>query len=490
MSLDVDGFTNEVNGSEVIIKIDSNHRLLKLARNLPWDAMLDAILPDLQRADKKYWWRGRPLRIRIHLGAYILQQMFNLTDRATEQHVRDNAAFRLFCGYGLLKTWHAPDHTKIETFRSRLSAETQRKLANLMSQQAVRLGYANPAEFDVDSTVQEANIAYPALVNLLIKVAILTKTVAKGLNRLCHAGQQVYQVNISHLNQIALYYFRLRHKQSPESLLKTVQQQLWCATYETVLPVFNAMHQLTAKVHGKYWPIRRAMDTLSWRGHYLLQQIHGYLFEDIADTSIMSLHAYEVACFNKGKLNKGLQFGRAYQLGRIGNNFVVVGECTSTRMPDASSLPAMVTLHQRLFGPGTLQSIATDKGYYAYENERRLERAGVKDIYLPRPNRTLDAPLAKTPGPIRQLLHDRRAGIEPVIGHIKQNGQMGKSRMKSDETTKSAGYCAVLGFNLRQLTRCVAGEVRPKSEEMAKIAANDARVEVKVSIKQRVQGDK
>ena len=85
MSLDVDGFTNEVNGCEVVIKIDSNHRLLKLARNLPWDAMLDAILPDLQRTDKKHWWMGRPLRVRIHLGVYILQQMFNLTDRAAEQ---------------------------------------------------------------------------------------------------------------------------------------------------------------------------------------------------------------------------------------------------------------------------------------------------------------------------------------------------------------------------------------------------------------------
>jgi len=56
-----------------------------------------------------------------------------------------------------------------------------------------------------------------------------------------------------------------------------------------------------------------------------------------------------------------------------------------------------------------------------------------------------------------------------------QHGQMGKSRMKSDETTKSAGYCAVFGFNLRQLARYVAGEVRPKSEEMAQIAAKHLR---------------
>jgi len=65
--------------------------------------------------------------------------MFNLTDRVTEQQVRDNAAFQLFCSYGLIKKWHAPNHTKIEAFRSRLSPETQRRLANLITQQAVNL---------------------------------------------------------------------------------------------------------------------------------------------------------------------------------------------------------------------------------------------------------------------------------------------------------------------------------------------------------------
>lgn len=58
---------------------------------------------------------------------------------------------------------------------------------------------------------------------------------------------------------------------------------------------------------------------------------------------------------------------------------------------------------------------------------------------------------------------------------------MGRSRMKSDETTKSAGYCSVLGFNLRQLTRYVAGEVRAKSEEMTPIAANDGLIELKIA---------
>ena len=109
-----------------------------------------------------------------------------------------------------------------------------------------------------------------------------------------------------------------------------------------------------------------------------------------------------------------------------------------------------------------------------YDNERQLEKMGIQAIQLPRPAGTLDAPKEKTPGPIRQLLHDRRAGIEPLIGHTKHGGQMGRSRMKSDQTTLAAGYASLFAFNLRQLVRNLMGEVCPKVEKMRQIAANDA----------------
>jgi IS5 family transposase len=53
---------------------------------------------------------------------------------------------------------------------------------------------------------------------------------------------------------------------------------------------------------------------------------------------------------------------------------------------------------------------------------------------------------------------DRRACIEPLIGHAKQDGQLGQSRMKTDEATLAAGYGAIGGFNLRQLIRHLLGK--------------------------------
>lgn len=59
MSLDVAGFADEINGCGVVIHVDKDHRLLKLAQKLPWDEMLATILPDLQRTERACWWMGR-----------------------------------------------------------------------------------------------------------------------------------------------------------------------------------------------------------------------------------------------------------------------------------------------------------------------------------------------------------------------------------------------------------------------------------------------
>lgn len=60
MSLDVDGFTNMIEGGDVLIKISTDHKLLKLASQMPWNEMLELILPDLQRTEKSIGgWEGR-----------------------------------------------------------------------------------------------------------------------------------------------------------------------------------------------------------------------------------------------------------------------------------------------------------------------------------------------------------------------------------------------------------------------------------------------
>jgi hypothetical protein len=61
-------------------------------------------------------------------------------------------------------------------------------------------------------------------------------------------------------------------------------------------------------------------------------------------------------------------------------------------------------------------------------------------------------------------------------------GYANPAELDVDSTVQEANI-AVLGFNLRQLTRHIAGEVRPKNSDMKKISANNAEMDKKSAVR-------
>jgi len=216
MSIDPSGLDSTIEANDVVVVVSNQHPLIQLGNALPWKALADLIMPDLQSTTtKRKWWMGRPLRLRIHLGAYLLQQLHNHTDRKTEYSIKDNAAYQLFCGQGIVNKWHFPDHTKIEEFRSRLSPDTQKKLANAIASQAVFLGFADPSHIDIDSTVQEANMQYPTDSSLLCKLGAIAKRIASYLNENFSVfTNKPMEVNLRGIKSVARRYFFYEEKRN------------------------------------------------------------------------------------------------------------------------------------------------------------------------------------------------------------------------------------------------------------------------------------
>ena len=100
MSLDISGSDKAVTPVAVSICITKDHPLIKLANALPWMFMITLIMEDLKKTTAKgCWWMGRKLLVRVHLAAYILQKLYNLTDRQVEYSLKDNAAYQFFAGF-------------------------------------------------------------------------------------------------------------------------------------------------------------------------------------------------------------------------------------------------------------------------------------------------------------------------------------------------------------------------------------------------------
>jgi len=440
------------------------HPLLQLAQVMPWQALADMVLPDLKRTTAQgKWWLGRKLRLRIHLGALLLQWLYHLTDRQVEWAIRDNAAYQLFCGRGGMEPWYVPDHTKIEEFRSRLSPETQRQPAHAIAVWATHLGFADPSIMDIDSTVQEAHIAYPSDAHLMVKMTLLVNKVWTSMQQnLSFFADFIPTVDVKAVKAKAKAYF-FRDRKEPAHATAALQT-LWHEAFTEISHVrkyFDVL--LDDDIQRMPWNIRRSLEQVNECCSTYFLHVASFLCRGVVvSNKALSFHAQAVSCFNKGKAAKGLQFGRAFQLGRLGGNFLLVASCTSIRMEDQASVRPMIEEHQDLFGAGVFTSSGMDKGYYSGANHKYLPSLeGLKEFCLQQPGLDMSTLSESDAEPYTRLV-DRRAGIEPLIGHAKQGSQLSQSRMKTDDTTLAAGYGAIGGFNLRQLIRhLLAKEITP-----------------------------
>ncbi|AOW58431.1 hypothetical protein BE843_09285 [Legionella pneumophila subsp. pneumophila] len=453
---------------KIMVEVLPTHPLIKLMNALDWEALGQIILPDLKKSTSKLkWWLGRKLKMRIHLGVFLLQQLLNETDRGMERQLLDNAVYAVFCGKTLVQSWKVPDHTKIEEFRTRLSPQTQCALANAIVKLAAEKGFANSAHIDIDSTVQTPDMQFLATVNLLVKAAAVGRRVQKIVMKFMpETIKHIPDIDMKTIKGLAKQHYFEKSKAIKQrvEMRKQALVKLWDAVSEAIQPVIRFARIMDEPFIIESLPVRAKNLIVNFipKAPALLGELFERCYENAPRQSkIFSFHRNEVDCFNKNKHHKGLEFGRQFQIGRVDGNFVYSIPNDSIRMPDASSLKKMVMQHIELFQT-PIESIGTDKGYYSKDNEKLALDFEIKEVAIQKPQRKLkDAPFNPISNEQLERLENRRAGIEPIIGHLRKYWQMGWSRMKSDKTTEASGYCAMLGFNIKQLMRYLIGEAVP-----------------------------
>ena len=318
MSLDISGADKSVQPGAVTILVGKEHPLIMLANALPWAILISLAMEDLKRTTVKgYWWLGRRLLVRVHVAAYILQKISDLTDREVEYGLNDNAAYQLFAGKGIVANWHAPDHTKI---------------------------------------------AYPSDASLMTKLAAKGRQVLEYLKEktrlLIPAG---IAVDMKALKAKARAYFFLP-KTADIERRRSVFKDLHRFTKHQMRPIVDLCSSLDSRrLRRLPWNIRRAAEQIkeqAWR--YLLDVSHFTRTHTIKAGKVLAFHARDVACIRKRKVGKDNEFGRVFQLGRIKGNFLFALASTSVRQDDKASLVPMLEEHANLFGSGALKSAGAD----------------------------------------------------------------------------------------------------------------------------------
>lgn len=447
MSLCKIGLNEKAEAEEICITILESEPLVRLANLIPWEQAAQVIEVDLKCSTRMGSVHlGPKLFLRVHLGAYFLQTLLNLTNRDLEYQLHFNALYQSFCQLNK-EGRRFPDANSIEEFRSRICPETHRQLGLLVLKKAYEVGFLNPTWMDIDSTVQEANMSYPADANLMVKLAAKAY---KLVGTFEFPTEQQPKVDIAEIKAAQKLYL-IESRGAKKNVRIEIFSHLHATVCKYVVPVIEKILQLPAHVfEAGSRRFNGLCEQVCEKGGPYLADVENYIRTGtMAKEKLLCFHLEQVKCLPKGKVGKRYEFGRVFQLGRLGGNFLLVGRANSVVNSDRSAVSHMVAEHERLFGKGVLGSCGADRGYESPQINQCLDDHNVEKNGIQARKGTSETLTSEELTAHR----NRRAGIEPLIGHLKNEFGMKKSRMKSDRTTLAAAYRSVTGFNLKNIIR-------------------------------------
>lgn len=393
--------------------IKENHKLVALTKKIDWDSLEDEL--------SKYYCKdnGRPsIPIRTVSGILLLKRMFNESDESVIDRWVENPYWQYFCGEVYFQ--HKPpfDRTELIKFRKRIGeegAETLLKMSiNLYPKKEV-----NEKEVLIDTTVQEKNITYPTDAKLQKKIIEKCRKIAK------QEGIQLRQTYRKELKQLMIdqrFHSHPKRKKKAKAAARRIKV-----------------------IAGKiYRDLNRKLDKSNvWQYEDLFKIFDILLAQERAGSNkIYSIHQPHVKCIAKGKEAKKYEFGNKSSFVKTKTSGIIVGALAFTdNIFDGDTLSPQLKQVERLTG-NLPQAGIVDRGY---RGRKKVE--GVKIIspgkLIKNASRYL---IQKTRKQFRA-----RAGIEPVIGHIKRDHRMWRNYLLDEQGDKLNTILAATGFNLRKM---------------------------------------
>jgi len=395
------------------------HGLVQVAEQIHWAGLEEAFggcyCPDF----------GRPCKpIRLLVGLHYLKHAYQFSDEGAVAELAENPYWQYFCGFEYFQRELALDASLLSKWRKRIRVQKLEKLLEETIRTGLQTGVLKRtqlAKLNVDTTVQEKAISYPTDAKLYAKML-------QRLVKLSH--QQGIELRQSHTRQAKQSLFRY-HRYAHGRKLKLAQREL----KKLKIYLGRVFREVGRKVlradRQELWEVFGPELALAQR---LLAQQR----ED--NHKLYSLHAPEVACIAKGKAHKKYEFGCKVSVVATSKDPFIVGMQALPGNPyDGHTLAQALAQAERL-GGFVAQEVFADQGY------RGHNYTGTATVHLSRWN------LAGVKASVIRWIK-RRSAIEPVIGHAKNDGWLGRNHLKGTEGDQINAILCACGFNIRKLLR-------------------------------------
>jgi IS5 family transposase len=370
--------------------------------------------------------REPPLPTRLVAGLFILKHMHNLSDEALCDRWVENPHFQYFCGEAVFRHELPFDRSSLTRWRQRLGEEQIAALLQESLSVAHRSGAIETKDLErvvVDTTVQEKAIAHPT------DARLMHRAIEKLVDLAKLEGVKLRQSYLRLAKRAAIMVGRYTHAHQ----FKRARREL---------------KFLRTRLGRIIRDIRRKIEddgTLEDRFGPLLDLVLRVRHQEQRQRGpkVYSLHAPEVECIGKGKARTPYEFGCKVSIvtpvtAPKGGQFVLHAKALHGNPYDGHTLAPVIADLEKLTGVA-VRRIHGDKGYRGHNYPDRFK------VWI-------SGQLRRVTKAIRREMR-RRAAVEPVIGHLKDDHRMRRNHLKGREGDRINAVLAAAGYNFSLLLR-------------------------------------
>lgn len=394
--------------------LSHQHELYRLAGLIDWRIFE-------QEFGKLYSEEGRPgIPLRLMVGLTYLGHAFGISDEEVVRRWVENPYWQYFCGEQYFRHDLPIDPSSMTRWRKRIGEDGAQLVLKLTLAAGVKSEAVRPTSFErisVDTTVQSKAIAFPTDSRLYNRSR-------ERLVRLAEEYSIPLRQSYSRLGPQALLhvgrYLHARQGKRAKREIKKVKGFLG-RVYRDIL----------RKVEGRQEVKAFFLPELALASQLLSQ-------EKKDKNKLYSLHAPEVECIAKGKAHKKYEFGVKVSVATTNRDNFVVGMFAEHGNPyDGHTLLKALDQVKQITGQAVKRCFV-DRGYRGH---------GISDTEVLISGRRRGL----TPQMKKEL--KRRNAIEPVIGHMKNDGKLGRNYLSGVLGDKINALLCGAGHNIRIILR-------------------------------------
>ena len=375
----------------LINMLDENDPLIALADAIEWSV--------IEKELDKYYdhSNGRPGKpIRLMAGLLMLKQLENLSDENVVLQWKRNPYYQYFCGMNDYCSSLPCDSTELVKFRQRIT----QKGVDIIFGASVSL-HSEAAEEErviIDTTAHEKNVTYPTDGKLAIKIINRLHKIAK---------REGIPLRRTYIKEIKGHRITLRFFRHPKKKKKAASAMKRLRTIAKIL-IRDLDRHFDDKQHKRYS-----------EEFYLFMRV--LLQKRTSRNKIYSLHESHIYAMAKGKDHKSYEYGTKASIVSTYTHGIIVGVAAhDINQHDSKTLEAALG-HAHTKRTTTINEAVCDRGY------RGKKQIGITQISIPGVHLKRDTEKQKED---KRKKFRRRAAIEPVIGHLKNDYRLARNYLK------------------------------------------------------------